>query len=221
MKYFLTVLVCALLFVSANVQAKLLDAAVGVDANVNTNVNAGNLVDTKVKVNANASSSNGLGNDKSDDKDQFLMTVKSHAELKSDQDLKNFAKGVMDSDENIESVDSSADHVEVTYKLPAKFLGIFSTQLSTTANVSFEATGQGKSPKEVTVKFPWYRIFFSLSNNEQKDVIQTAIEDSIVGNTTLSTTTEFSEKGKTIQLISNLLKAIRVEVNANAEANNL
>ena len=88
----------------------------------------------------------------SDAKAKFLLTVKSSAELRSGQDLDNFAKGVLLKDENVKEVEAKDNHVSVTYKMPAKFLGIFVTDLSAVANITLTTTSQsGAAKKEVTV----------------------------------------------------------------------
>lgn len=154
----------------------------------------------------------------SDAKAKFLLTVKSQAELRSEADLDNFAKGVLLKDENIKEVEAKDNHVSVTYKMPAKFLGIFATELGATANVTATTTSQSGTPKkEVTVKFPWYRIFYSLNAEARADVIETAIENSLSVESGVSLDTA-AEEGRTIQILSNILKSIRAKVAASGEA---
>ena len=85
-------------------------------------------------------------------KEEFLLTVKEHAELKSGQDLENFARGVLVKDENVENVAIGEEGVQISYRQPAKFLGIFSSSLVMRA----EADKEGR----VKVRFPWYGFLF-------------------------------------------------------------
>jgi hypothetical protein len=140
----------------------------------------------------------------------FLGTVKAHAELRSGQDLENFAKGVLINDENVRDVTTASSSIEVSYKIPAKFLGVFGAGLEAMTDVSFDP--KSKNPKEVTVKFPWYRIFYSLDADAREDVLKSAIEASIGEDPGTNSGGEYSKKGRTIQLISNILKALRAEV---------
>ena len=154
----------------------------------------------------------------SDAKAKFLLTVKSQAELRSEADLDNFAKGVLLKDENIKEVEAKDNHVSVTYKMPAKFQGFFATDRGATANVTATTTSQSGTPKkEVTVKFPWYRIFYSLNAEARADVIETAIENSLSVESGVSLDTA-AEEGRTIQILSNILKSIRAKVAASGEA---
>ncbi|MDX1607753.1 MAG: hypothetical protein R3251_00885 [Candidatus Spechtbacterales bacterium] len=86
-------------------------------------------------------------------KESFLRDVKEHAEVKNEQDLENFAKGILLRDENIDSIDIAADKIKITHRTPVKFLGIFDATLP----ASTEVDKQGR----VKVKFPWYGFFFS------------------------------------------------------------
>jgi hypothetical protein len=147
------------------------------------------------------------------DKSEFLLSVKAHAQLQSGQDLENFAKGVLARDENVESVEASDDNVEVKYRLPAKFLGIFGSQLSAVTNVTFDQNGGG--PKEVNVRFPWYRMFYSLDSEIQTTVLQGAVESALESDAELDVNTNVhARNGRVVQLLSDILKGIR----ANADA---
>lgn len=178
--------------------------AVGIEVKSNIELkNSSSTVNVKARV---------LGNLSEEEKKDFMLTVKTHAQLKSNQDLENFAKGILIKDEDVEDVEIANDTVEVTYKLPAKFLGVFGSSLKTIAGVQFDS--QKKNPKEVTIKFPWYRIFFSLDESVREDVIKAAIEGGFGEDPGINSGTELSKKGRSIQLISSLLKEIRVRVEA-------
>src|SRR3989344_2171914 len=49
-------------------------------------------------------------------KQEFLATVKVHAQVQSGQDLENFATGVLLRDENVDEVEGSEERVEVSYR---------------------------------------------------------------------------------------------------------
>src|SRR3989344_6467360 len=153
MKKYLAVLTALTLFASA-----LEASAQGINATVNVNANAGKTVG--VGANATATINQSKNDDKAsstnaqvknevsaaareirgwdeNEKTEFLATVKAHAQLKSSQDLDNFAKGVMIEDENVDAVAAGEESVEVRYKLPARFLGVFGTEISAVTNVTF------------------------------------------------------------------------------------
>jgi hypothetical protein len=196
-------------------------SAQSINANANVNVKA---LNAEVKANATTSKGNEVSAAAGEvrsmnetEKKTFLTTVKTHAELQSKQDLDNFAKGVMIKDENVSAVEADDSNVEVHYKLPAKFLGIFSTGLDAIANVSFESEKTGRGPKEVTVKFPWYRLFFSLSTSTRAEVLQAAIDKSVQVNAQTPRDNAYAQNGVTVQLISSILKGIRAEIETKAE----
>lgn len=113
---------------------------------------------------------------------------------------------------------TSDSRVEIKYKLPAKFLGIFSAGLNTTAMVDLEQTGAASGQGNVTVKFPWYRIFFSLDESARADTLQTAISSSIAADSNAGMA---SSEGKirTVNIVSSVLKSIRAKIDAEASVN--
>lgn len=90
-------------------------------------------------------------------KQEFLEDVKEFAELQSDQDLENFAKGVLLEDENIEDIEFRNDGLEVAYKATGKLLGFF--PITFTERVVAE--GEDGQDIEVKVKMPWYSFLLS------------------------------------------------------------
>src|SRR3989344_887226 len=169
MKSILTLAVFVLLFTATLANAQVLrvntNAGVGAsstapNADVNANANSGSSVGTDqsdnqqsgVSVDAKAKNVDGWS---ADQKEQFLLNVKSYAEVRSGQDLENFATGILLRDQNVQSAEATSDnHVVVKYKMPAKFLGIFSTEINTTADVLLDDSVQGNVRKEVTVRYP-------------------------------------------------------------------
>ncbi|TAK56865.1 hypothetical protein EPO17_03500 [Patescibacteria group bacterium] len=207
-------------------------SSAAVNANVNSNVygnvERGNAT-SSANSNADGSATLGVSLDakairgwSEGEKSDFLLTVKNHAQLQSGQDLENFAKGVMAADAHVDAVVTDDSHVKVSYKMPAKFLGMFQTEIDAMANVSFDTDKPGNGPKEVTVRFPWYRMFYNLDSEVKADILENAVEASIQSdaNTAGSTTSAnvSARNGRTVQLISNTLKNIRANAEATAEA---
>lgn len=157
-------------------------------------------------------------------KEEFLANVKTHAELKSGQDLENFARGVLIKDENVEDIAVGEENVRISYKQPAKFLGIFNASLTMQA----EASSDGR----VKVKFPWYRVFFKRLVNDIevrteaekeiksiKQVMQTQVRESAMDSTHSTSSPQTDEElemlrlqdlmnrqSRMLQMLSNILK---------------
>lgn len=108
-------------------------------------------------------------------KQEFLATVKTHAQVQSEQDLENFAKGVVAVDENVETVATSDSEVRVSYRVPAKFLGIF--EASIPAQVLVRANAEAE--ERVQVRFPWYKFLFSVEEETNESELQTAVESRV------------------------------------------
>lgn len=85
-------------------------------------------------------------------KQEFMVSIKTAAEVQSGQDLENFAKGILLKDENVEFVEADEENVKVTYKMPARLFGIFTASLNTRAEVMRNGT--------VKVALPWYSFLF-------------------------------------------------------------
>ena len=115
-------------------------------------------------------------------KKEFLATVKAHAELKSGQDLENFARGILLKDENIESLESNDESVEIAYKMPAKFLGVVpaSIRANTSVSTRSKSTNTTDTQARVKVKFPWYRFLFRLDGNVKADSLASVIEEALL-----------------------------------------
>jgi hypothetical protein len=104
-------------------------------------------------------------------KQEFLATVKTHAEVQSEQELENFAKGVLLEDANVRSIAVEETGVRLVYQMPAKFLGVFTTSL----NTHVDATIDGK----VNVRYPWYSFIFkkSVSASDLETEVTTALPE--------------------------------------------
>lgn len=85
-------------------------------------------------------------------KQEFLGEVKANAELKTPEDLENFARGVLLEDENITDIEFRNDGLEVAYRATGKILGII--PVSFTERVV--AAGEDGAEPEVRVLLPWW-----------------------------------------------------------------
>jgi hypothetical protein len=115
-----------------------------------------------------------------DKKEEFIGTVKLHAEVRSDQDLENFATGVLLHDENVTYVVSNKDGVEMGYIMPSKLFGFIPTGIPVRAKVGISENEDNKG--RVKVKFPWYRVFFnmSISAGDLETAIGQEINDEVI-----------------------------------------
>lgn len=85
-------------------------------------------------------------------KEEFLANVKTEAEVRSDQDLENFARGILLKDDNVVSVSIEEEETRLTYKLPAYLFGTFDSSLKT--HVRAHTRG------EIKVRYPWYGFLY-------------------------------------------------------------
>jgi len=144
-------------------------------------------------------------------KKEFLAGVKAHAQVQSNQDLEDFAKGILIEDENVTGVEANESEVTVHYRVPAKFLGIFSSGLP--ASVTVEARGEGAETnnmsERVKVKFPWHRIFFSVDESVRVETLQQIVLAEVQGEVETTTSFEVRQQARLFQLLSNVLKRVR------------
>lgn len=142
-----------------------------------------------------------------EEKQAFMATVKAHAQVKSQQDLDNFARGILLSDSNASSIEADEEKAKISYKMPARFLGVFKTSIKTEAKV--------ENDREVKVKLPWYSFLY------QKLVAAGKIESDIeanLPNTETEVLVSFENRARVLAVLSEVLKA-RHEATVTAEAN--
>ena len=144
-----------------------------------------------------------------DKKQTFLGTVKAHAEVKSGQDLENFATGVLLKDENIEIVSFNNSEIKVEYKAQGKLFGFIPHTYRETITVDAKA----EASERVKVRFPWYR--FLLTSDLSADDITKSLGDNLVnfnplatGGTAVSANAEaeVSALAEAFETVSNVLK---------------
>lgn len=131
-----------------------------------------------------------------EERQEFLATVKSHAEVKSGQDLENFAKGVLLNDAAVDDIAVDEEGVSISYKARGKLFGIIP--------ITFTETVMVNPIGVVKVRFPW----FSFLVNEDVEVgdIETDISLSNRELTGTGEVWDFSAYARTINIISNILK---------------
>jgi len=106
-------------------------------------------------------------------KEEFLSTVKVHAEVASGQDLENFARGILVSDENIKDIEVSDDEIEIEYRARGKLLGFI--PLSFSERITVRTTESEE--ERVRIRFPWFS--FLLQADVSTDDIARAIGDEL------------------------------------------
>jgi len=129
------------------------------------------------------------------EKSDFLETVKEHSQVKSGQELENFAKGILLKDENVKSIQVDEEKVKIEYEMPARFLGIFNTSLVVRAEVIQD--------RLVKVAYPWHSFLFkklvAVSDIESETkAILPEIDDEVL--------VLFETRAFTIETLSNIMK---------------
>jgi len=128
-------------------------------------------------------------------KSDFLETVKEHAEVKSRQELENFAKGVLLRDENVKSIQADEEKVKMEYKMPARFLGIFNTSLVARTEVTHDGS--------VKVAYPWHSFLFKKLVGVSDIKSQTEANLPEIGDEVLVL---FETQAQTIMMLGDIMK---------------
>ena len=112
-------------------------------------------------------------------KREFLASVKSHRDVKSEQELENFAQGVLLNDENIESLSFNYQKIEFEYKSQGRLFGFIPISYRQSVTVDVEAEGE----ERVKVKFPWYHFLLAkgVTEGELDADISAAIGSELAG----------------------------------------
>jgi len=151
-------------------------------------------------------------------KKEFLERVMEHAEIQSEQDLENFATGVLLQDERIEHISFNFQKIKFEYNSRARFLGLFEVPLRQRIEVTFgdlpaEASAQagGEQSARVEVRFPWYHIL--MKKGVQSEELEAALEAELrtIGDDSQINQTDLEflrERAQTLQIISNVSKMI-------------
>ncbi|HAU07783.1 MAG: hypothetical protein UW46_C0004G0078 [Candidatus Yanofskybacteria bacterium GW2011_GWF1_44_227] len=165
---------------NANVNVNAVPGSVRIDANgrgvtVQNQASGVNVVvpGTSINVRKADGNLNVLVNKNSlSEKDKgVLVNLQNGSEIliNSDQDVDAYAKIVVEERPAITNVEVSNNRLEVSYRQPSRFLGIFSTELDGTVYVDVG--------KNVTIKLPWYSFLFRKNSSATAKQVSIAIND--------------------------------------------
>jgi hypothetical protein len=101
-------------------------------------------------------------------KEALLETVRDSATVRTQDDLKHFAQGVLLQHERVERIETSTSSVTVTHRVPARLFGIFATRLEQEATIRF---GDGEHGR-VKVKFPWFRFLYRVDRRFSEGALE-------------------------------------------------
>lgn len=90
-------------------------------------------------------------------KQEFLGEVKAFAELQSEQDLENFARGILLEDDALIEVQFNPKELSVSRKASGKLLGF----IPVTYKEEIVASGEDGAEVEIEVKLPWWGFLLS------------------------------------------------------------
>lgn len=162
-------------------------------------VNAGPTTDWPDKgVSVAAGDINGLTEE---EKQEFLTSVKVFAEVKSGQDLENFAAGVLIKDVQIKGIKIMENAIDLDYAMPAKLFGMFSTTYVAKVSIN-RGENENWDFGNVKVKLPWYS--FLLKKGVSADEITNTIKQEKTEED--ETLDDFGKTAKVITTVSNVLK---------------
>lgn len=149
----------------------------------------------------------------SEEKEAFMNTVKTHAQVQSGEDLENFAKGVLLEDESVESVSFDDGKIEVKYKAQARLFGFIPFRFTETIRIE----ANEEEANRIQVRFPWYSFLLSsdISAADLKDLLAEDLDNENVTFNPLATggTGDMSVEGnasvfaQALEALSNALKA--------------
>lgn len=208
---------------SINTRANM-DADTDGDAMVNTTVdadtNASLDADTDMFDNDNDSSMNQSTNGNSAaritvngqliDMDAYSGTgANVSGAIDSDEELAMYAQLVADTDANIEVINTSEQSVQLTYKEPARFLGM-DVSSSRTATVTVNEDGV----MDIQVSKPWWTVFVSGDTASNAD-IKAEIQDQLSMQAMSDVALDWDMQA---QVIGAIETAMRIHVGAEAQA---
>lgn len=145
----------------------------------------------------------------------FMQTVKAHAQLQSEQDLENFATGILLRDPKVASVEADTDSEHISYKVPAKFLGMFATTIKSETEVTFGDGIRGRMPQQVKVRFPWYRFLYKVDAELNETALHAAVADAV---TSAETSAELSTAARFGLVLKTLVTSLAVNTETTVDA---
>jgi len=135
-------------------------------------------------------------------KETILGVVKTYAQVRSSQDLENFAAGVLLKDDSIEEAEVSTSSLKVVSSEPVKFLGLFSAKM----RMKVSASADGK----VKVRYPWFAFLYSklVKASEVETEINSELSSASLPYTPAATIAEadFQATARVFTSVSNVLK---------------
>ncbi|TSC62066.1 MAG: hypothetical protein G01um101448_179 [Parcubacteria group bacterium Gr01-1014_48] len=148
-------------------------------------------------------------------KAEVLGSALMRTEVESEADLSNFAATLVINDENINSVNVEDDGVEMSYNFPAKFLGIFKTNVRARVSVATNATAEDR----VKVKFSWLSFLYTMDSNVKAAALTEAIDAQLASQVMVEGATNASVEAGVLETIGAVLRVKHdMSVNASAEA---
>ena len=135
-------------------------------------------------------------------KADVLGAVLAHAEVRSEEDLSNFAASVVINDKNIDSVEVEGDEIDVVYAFPAKFLGFIKTTIHAHVTVAAKAGSEDR----VKVKFPWLAFLYKVDENVKSPALTEAITVQLQNQVQAETATDASVRADVLDVVSAALR---------------
>lgn len=139
-----------------------------------------------------------------DEKQAFMLTLKTALQVQTNQELEHFAQGVLLTHDNVSEVEIDDSEVKIKSHRPARLFGLVGSSLAMTVSASEDA--------QVKVKFPWYRFLF---NVEGKGAAE--IEQSLDARMSAFARSENQIRNRAY-LLELLSAAVEEEINATAAA---
>jgi hypothetical protein len=120
--------------------------------------------------------------------------------VQSEQDLENFAKGVLLENENVEEFSLNYEKIEVKYRSSGRLFGFIPISFTQRVELDAEEEDTGR----VKVKMPWFA--FLLKADVSAEDIEEEVQASISGNLGNNENWDFGAQAEIIASISNILK---------------
>lgn len=135
-----------------------------------------------------------------EEKQEFMLLVREHARVQSEQDLTNFAKGILLENTQAEHISLNYEKIQVKTRGTGKLIGFI--PISFVQQVEIDADGEGAG--KVRVKMPWYS--FLLSPDIPAEEIEEEATRAIVENGGENQNWDFGARAFALKTLSNVLK---------------
>ncbi|HBD24668.1 MAG TPA: hypothetical protein DEV73_04595 [Candidatus Zambryskibacteria bacterium] len=111
--------------------------------------------------------------------------------IKTDEDLNTYNSIVIEKRPSVLNINTEEGRVMVRYKQPARFLGIFGTNLGATVTVN-------ESDDNVDIKLPWYSFLFTKNTGDVKTAISAGVKSE--GNSSVVVTGASAETSASVKV---------------------